>query len=189
MEITYNNKTSLNQNGDIPAINKVTADDMNEIKNVVNSNYSILFNKIKYHNQCFTASPSSNLTLTTSNITKIPLDTFIGTNFSNIILDDGNVVVGSGVNRIMVSAQILFLTGGTGSNGRRGLQIQKNGVTVHYCNIPSTETYTGCSVAPFILDVQENDVITLCGLNQGTTGSIVGPANTFITVRVLDNVV
>lgn len=39
MQITYNNKSFLNQNPSIPNANKVTDDDMNEIKSVVNANY------------------------------------------------------------------------------------------------------------------------------------------------------
>ena len=42
--ITYDNKTALNQNNDIPNINKVTASDMNEIKSVVNNNATELSN-------------------------------------------------------------------------------------------------------------------------------------------------
>jgi microcystin-dependent protein len=36
--ITYTNKVALNVNADVPDINKVKADDMNEIKEVVNKN-------------------------------------------------------------------------------------------------------------------------------------------------------
>ena len=36
--ITYSDKTAINVNADIPDINKVKADDMNEIKQVVNDN-------------------------------------------------------------------------------------------------------------------------------------------------------
>ena len=42
--ITYDNKTALNQNNDIPDINKVTANDMNEIKSIVNNNATELGN-------------------------------------------------------------------------------------------------------------------------------------------------
>lgn len=38
--ITYTNKSTMNENADIPAINKVQASDMNQIKEVVNSNYN-----------------------------------------------------------------------------------------------------------------------------------------------------
>lgn len=46
--ITYSDKTALNVNADIPDINKVKADDMNEIKSVVNNNASELNNLIDY---------------------------------------------------------------------------------------------------------------------------------------------
>lgn len=38
-KITYDDKSYLNLNGNIPNVNKVTDNDMNEIKSVVNSNY------------------------------------------------------------------------------------------------------------------------------------------------------
>lgn len=37
-QITYENKVKINDNPNIPDINKVTDDDMNEIKSVVNEN-------------------------------------------------------------------------------------------------------------------------------------------------------
>lgn len=39
-QISYTNKVALNENPDIADINKVTDDDMNEIKSVVNANYN-----------------------------------------------------------------------------------------------------------------------------------------------------
>ena len=39
-QITYANKVALNENPEIAAINKVSDDDMNEIKSVVNANYN-----------------------------------------------------------------------------------------------------------------------------------------------------
>ena len=38
-QISYTDKVALNINADIPDYNKVTAEDMNEIKSVVNENY------------------------------------------------------------------------------------------------------------------------------------------------------
>lgn len=43
-QITYTNKVSLNENASVPDINKVKADDMNEIKSVVNGNSQVLNN-------------------------------------------------------------------------------------------------------------------------------------------------
>lgn len=38
-KITYDNKSNLNLNANVPNVNKVTDNDMNEIKSVVNSNF------------------------------------------------------------------------------------------------------------------------------------------------------
>lgn len=38
MKLTYANKVAINENPEIPDINKITDSDMNEIKNVVNNN-------------------------------------------------------------------------------------------------------------------------------------------------------
>lgn len=38
MKLTYANKVAINENAEIPDINKITDSDMNEIKNVVNNN-------------------------------------------------------------------------------------------------------------------------------------------------------
>lgn len=56
--ITYADKSTMNENADVPAVNKVQASDMNEIKNVVNGNWNALGdyiiesggNYIKYNN-------------------------------------------------------------------------------------------------------------------------------------------
>lgn len=45
-QITYADKSAMNENSSIPAINKCQASDMNEIKSVVNSNYTELLNAI-----------------------------------------------------------------------------------------------------------------------------------------------
>ena len=45
-QITYENKVKINDNPNIPDINKVTDADMNEIKSVVNENYQELTNLI-----------------------------------------------------------------------------------------------------------------------------------------------
>lgn len=47
-KITYTNKVALNENAEIPDINKVTDSDMNEIKAVVNNNDDIVTNATTY---------------------------------------------------------------------------------------------------------------------------------------------
>jgi hypothetical protein len=59
-KITYTNKVALNVNSSIPEINKVTADNMNEIKTAVNDNDSRLISGWNIE----TASYASNTTIT-----------------------------------------------------------------------------------------------------------------------------
>lgn len=47
-KITYANKVAINENAEIPDINKVTDSDMNEIKAVVNNNDDIVTNATTY---------------------------------------------------------------------------------------------------------------------------------------------
>lgn len=47
-KITYTNKVAINENADIPNINKITDNDMNEIKTVVNNNDDIVTNATTY---------------------------------------------------------------------------------------------------------------------------------------------
>lgn len=48
MKLTYANKVAINENVEIPNINKITDDDMNEIKTVVNNNDDIVTNATTY---------------------------------------------------------------------------------------------------------------------------------------------
>lgn len=47
-QITYTDKVASNSNPGVADINKVKAEDMNEIKTVVNGNYTELYNEIYY---------------------------------------------------------------------------------------------------------------------------------------------
>ena len=57
--ITYDDKVALNENASVADINKVTDDDMNEIKNVVNNNASE------------TSTNTTNITINTNDITSL----------------------------------------------------------------------------------------------------------------------
>lgn len=185
-KITYQDKSYLNQNANIALVNKVADTDMNEIKSVVNGNdddYRALINK--YRN-VITAQPSSNSTLSDTQPNQVLLDTSDGYG-SLLTLNNYEIVIGEGVSKVKVSANVLYSTGGTGGSGsRRGAIIYKNNNQVLYNMTASTETYTGVSIAPFIMSVQENDTISLYMRNQGTTGSTMSAANTFLTVEVVD---
>lgn len=61
--ITYQNKVALNENASIADINKIKASDINEIKNVVNSNWNNLSGTVLYNN---TSGSNTNFTLNQS---------------------------------------------------------------------------------------------------------------------------
>lgn len=185
-KITFNDKSYINENADIPEVNKITDANINEIKSVVNSNYDEHTDAVALISNCIMAQPSTSKTLSTTNYEKISLETAttIGT---KLTLDNVNkcVSVGAGVSKVMISGNILFSTGGTSST-RRGLSIYKNGTQIMYNSIKGDTTYTGCSIAPYIIDVQENDTLELWAINQGATGSIITPSGTWLTVRVVE---
>ena len=56
--ITYQNKVTLNSNPDVADVNKVKADDMNEIKSVVNNNATELSQLVVYDQTITTAASS-----------------------------------------------------------------------------------------------------------------------------------
>lgn len=49
-DITYTDKETMNENAEIPAINKCQASDLNEIKNVINANNDMLTPVVLYNN-------------------------------------------------------------------------------------------------------------------------------------------
>lgn len=137
-------------------------------------------------NSIMTGMMNANYTLSTQNATKLTLvansSISSGTGLS---ISNGGIKIGAGITKILVSAQIGFAEGGTGSS-RRGVQIFKNSSNIAYCNINNVRTYTGAAISPLLLEVQENDIIYLYGLNQGTTGSQIQQQNTWLTVQVVD---
>lgn len=137
-------------------------------------------------NSIMTGMMNANYTLSTQNATKLTLvansSISSGTGLS---ISNGGIKIGAGITKVLVNAQIHFAEGGTGSS-RRGVQVFKNNINVAYCNINNVRTYTGTSISPFLLEVQENDIIYLYGLNQGTTGSQVQYQHTWLTVQVID---
>ena len=71
-QITYENKVKINDNPNIPDINKVTDDDMNEIKSVVNENYQELTNLITNDTGCLKLADGTLICYGKSNTSEIP---------------------------------------------------------------------------------------------------------------------
>lgn len=88
-KITYANKVAINENPEIPDINKVTDNDMNEIKTVVNNNDDELI------------TINTNLTnATTYSTTETVVGTWMGKPLYRKVLDVGSKTFSSGDNYI-----------------------------------------------------------------------------------------
>lgn len=89
MKLTYENKVAINENADIPDINKVTDSDMNEIKNVVNNNDDEMI------------TINTNLTnATTYSTDEIRVGTWLNKPLYRKVLDVGSKTFSSGDNYI-----------------------------------------------------------------------------------------
>lgn len=71
-QIAYENKVKINDNPNIPDINKVTDADMNEIKQVVNENYQELTNLITNDTGCLKLADGTLICYGKSNASEIP---------------------------------------------------------------------------------------------------------------------
>lgn len=187
-KITYTNKETLNSQPSIADKNKVKADDMNEIKSVVNENddnYIALNNKVNDINM-ISIYLSQNTDV--SNNGKIPFDTstFIGT---KLTLNNNGIKIGSGVSKIKVSLNLAVRYTGT-TNKVYGAALQINGsdpsdvsqMLEARCQKTISEPISACS-GEKIMTVSENDVLTVKVIAGATCPC--SPAS-FLTVEVIE---
>lgn len=137
--ITYDNKSYINLNGDIPNTNKVCDTDMNEIKSVVNNNATELSNMIAsgvgyikyndgtlicYGNSTITPSETRNaggLTYYSGSMLITLPETFVDTNYivtTNVYLANMNRFCNSYAVQTSESTLTLYLTNTTQNEGR-----------------------------------------------------------------------
>ena len=124
--------------------------------------------------------------------TTIALDTVISSIGTKLTLSNGSVKIGSGVSKVMVSGVLrgYFKNSTTTTNYEMGCRINKNTTiarTVEFI-IDKNATIDAklITVAPFLLDVEENDVISI-GI-YSSTGNAVRKylANSYLTVEVVE---
>lgn len=201
-KITYEDKQNLNTNESILKINKVTDNDMNEIKQVVNENddkvgelnYLNTTDKTSIVNAINEIMPNSitgylsaKLSYTsTKNNQKIPLilSSSKGTKLS--ITADGGIKIGAGVNRISVNTQVYFFTGSNHQDGKH-VYIYKNSAAVGRGSRRDNYNYIFISAGPILVDVVENDVIYLYCNNDANVATVIGEGliNTYMNVIAL----
>ena len=151
---------------------------------------SINNRRILYKN-ILTGKPVNDVTLNTTTATKITMveSSKVGDMLS--ISSDGGIKIGAGISKVLVSGTVVFSTGGTSST-RKGIQIYMydasvpETIQITYNSVAGSTTYVGASCTPFILEVEENDIIYMYGINQGATGSILTKGSSYLTVEVIE---
>lgn len=173
--ITYADKVTMNENASVPAINKVRADDMNEIKSVVNENAI---------RDAMTVYLTSNITISTGGAyVDIPLNGSMSTG-SRLTFNNGGVVIGSDITKVIISAQISLPS--TVANGGKNIVIRKNGniVARNWLSINAAGN-NNLVLTSKLIDVQQGDVLKL-GYYGSANDGIQGGAFTQFTVEAIE---
>ena len=192
-QITYADKSTMNTNSSIPATNKCQASDMNEIKSVVNNNYSevgnittltttnktSVVNAINEVNEkdfiCCVLTTQQNITATgeaTVKLNSILSQRGSGFTFAN------NVVTCNFDGYVEVSGQIQFSAPNTNTHN---IYIHQNNSIVAR-SLNSAYTNSGSKVAwitPIIIQVSNGDVIKLnyYGVNGDYLNAVANSTN------------
>lgn len=191
--ITYDDKVALNENPSIADINKVTDDDMNEIKSVVNNNASE------------TSTNTTNITTNTTNIANLQtiatasfttdktslaggvltFDTITRTN-SKLSLSSGGIKIGAGISKVLVSGNVFFQFNGANQTYIY-MAIRKNSSNVSIAIVaePFNNSFASIPFTPKLVNVQENDVFFIVSLDS-KSGTYRGGENSWLTIEVVE---
>lgn len=188
-QITYADKSTMNTNSGIPATNKCQASDMNEIKSVVNSNYTELRNAIDDKN-IITIALTSNFSIPTANtIVQVTGWSVLNSIGNKLTLSNNKIVIGSGVSKVLVSYKADVRSSGSAANTNVYLTHNNGVISQEVVSFSATNQTHTAAYTPRLLNVNQNDTIYL---------SMYGPKNnnlewgwdnnyrTIITVEVVE---
>ena len=200
-KITFTNKQALSSLSHVQEVNKLTDSNINEIKSVVNGNDDLmgdLSNLVThdkssivaaineaYQKHITTGTINANITLSSGSDRVITLEEQNTIGWL-LTYSGGNIVIGEGVSKIMVSAKCQFNSLANDTTNRY-LKIKQNGTEVLVSRIspPSGTTGLSIGITPSLLEVTENDEISVS--IQGVTNDVLrgSPIWTYITVEVI----
>ena len=175
--IDYADKVELNSNSGIADIYKVKADDMNLIKDVVNTNddaYQLQVGNIA----SLTLSANKDL----ANVI-IPFDQITSTS-PLLTLSSNGIRIGAGISKVKVSGNVFIYAAST-SVAYNWVSIRKNRVDVTSSITSASGRYGSVVFAPKVIDVSEGDIISLYKINS-TNDTVRGATNTWLTVEVVE---
>lgn len=176
-KIQYENKEQLNVNETIPAKNKCMANDMNEIKNVVNENDDLvgdlstletiekssvvgalneLYNNMQKH--MISASFTTDIEPTPQQYVELSNWNVVETMGNKLSIKNGKIVVGAGVSKIKISGilgvhdttnQLIYIYG------------RKNGVNIPMPWVVNAVLDYQSMIYNNLISVQEGDIISI----------------------------
>lgn len=188
-QITYADKSTMNTNSSIPAINKCQASDMNEIKSVVNGNYTELLNAINDKN-IISVGLNANTNVTVSATWthySVPINTLKASIGTKLTFNSSThrVIVGDGVNNVKMGCYTLIRGIATGLE----FNVRKNGTTIGNINVQPSNTsiFENGAITDMLVSVSSGDYFDVT-VRAGATGTIVvaGGASTGITFEVIN---
>ena len=182
--ITYADKQPLGEQPSIPEVNKVTADNMNEIKNGVNSlETSVDTLEARTTPEYCVASLDNAINTGTNTI--IPLNYFSQSR-GNFTLSNNGIRIGAGINHVRLSAQISSYANDSDFKWFWTI-IRKNGNNIiSRVDSASNTGYLASNVGSIIESVSEGDIITL--VVDGKAGMQVSKysVNTYLCIEKID---
>lgn len=181
-KVNYDDKTDLSTNPEVARINKIVADDLNQIKEAVNTNADSMSEleamlDTFFQKKIFLKATASTIQNLSSN-TNINLDTVSYTNDNTnefFKLENGSIkVVSSAINSIKISGAVNVENAQL--NGYLWVRVKKNNTTVagQIVNHQEGIGYIGGVIPSTIIDISAGDVITLnvdCPIIAKTRGA------------------
>lgn len=191
--ITYDDKVALNENPSVAEINKVTDNNMNEIKNVVNNNATETSTNTTNVNTNTTKITNLQAIATatfTNDKTNLPsgvlaFDT-LNSSSNKLTLSNGGIRIGTGISKVLVSGNVFFQFTAAQQNYVY-IMIRKNTTNISIAIGPEAFANAFISVpfTPVLVDVQEGDIFYMF-LADAKTGTYRGEQNTWLTIQVIE---
>lgn len=112
----------------------------------------------------------------------IVMDAVVSSVGARLTLSNSGIKIGNDVSKVLISGNVFFDSSGKSYGW---VSLRKNNVDTGIQAIASTSngSYGSVSITPVILEVEENDIITL--YNNESNSNIRGEYATYMTVQVI----
>lgn len=201
-KIQFEDKETLNTQPDIVDKNKITADNVNEIKNTVNQNddNAVYKTNVKgsyeesdtnvyncnYINKITKKVATARLDVNLNDVTSsriVAMDNIVS-NTTLLTLENGGIKIGAGVSKVLVSANY-FGTKAT-NDGYMWISIKNGDEEVSISIVAGIVYFGACVFSPKMIEVNEGDIIYLYKKDDNKTSIRGANKNTWLTVEIVE---